>query len=106
MHFLKRLYVSLLTGLFLLFSQQGAVLHEFSHVAEHAVLADHQSHHEDHAPCDACLSYAHLAFAFALDIPTLGLLTQLKHELVATPVVAQAVVLALLPRSRGPPSDL
>ncbi len=103
---MKRLYLSLLTALFLLFTQQGAVLHELSHATERSAHAAHSTHHESDAPCDVCLSYAHLAFASTLDVPTHGLLTQLKHQLVATPLVAQAVVLALLPRSRGPPSYL
>jgi hypothetical protein len=102
----KRLLLSWLMPVFLLLAQQGVLLHELGHnTARHTGVSAQRGDHPapQEAPCEACVGFAHLAFAASLEVPALALLGHLSHQLQQHTGASQAWPLALPPRSRGPP---
>jgi len=101
----KRL-LQLLLPLALLFSQQGAVWHELSHLArpgtaQAQLRADSTDEHAGDL-CTLCLAYAHLAVGMEASPHRLDLL-QAGHARVAAAQLASRVAPPLTARSRGPP---
>ena len=102
---MRRLTLSVLLPLILLFSQQGALLHELSHwhlpSANAAVSAEAASVDSD--ICLDCLAFAQVAGLAQFDLPALPAHEGLGYHFVseAAPSVAEASTPAL--RSRGPP---
>lgn len=103
---MRKLYLTLLLPLFLLLSQQGALLHELSHYSDAESSSQRQKQHPNGDACDDCLSFAHILGAVKPDVQAPRLLPDLAHHLAAT-VLAQATQAAApVPRSRGPPALL
>jgi hypothetical protein len=103
---MRKLLLSLLLPFALLLSQQGAVLHEISHLADAAARGDGpRAHPPGDLQCEACLAFAHLAGVATLHVPAPALLS-LDFQLAAvdTPVFIGAD--APSARSRGPPAVL
>lgn len=103
---MRKLYLSLLLPLFLLLSQQGALLHELSHYSEPGSSTQRQKQHPNGDPCDDCLSFAQIAGAVKPDALAPRLLPGLGHHLAATAQVQATQATAPVPRSRGPPTFL
>lgn len=101
---MRKLFCSLLLPLLMLFSQQGAVLHEIGHwkgagsTEKQMVSAD--------TPCDICLAYADMAGTAKPDSPSAGLLVDLVfHHHAESPVFGRDSE-SPARRSRGPPTVL
>ncbi|MBU6260732.1 MAG: hypothetical protein KGL18_02675 [Burkholderiales bacterium] len=86
-----------------LFAQQGALLHEISHIDVGAPTAPLHRHHPGGKPCDLCLAFAAVAGPAAqIATPVFALLDLVEHHaIVALP--AGFEIAAPAPRSRGPP---
>ena len=103
---MRKLHISLGIALLLLLAQQGAVLHEISHICQvgqtdarvHAgALAD--------KTCELCLAFSQVANPATQSVAQHALspaacTAELAH------VTAEAAVPGPTPRSRGPPSPL
>jgi hypothetical protein len=110
---LRKHYLAFLLPVLLLLAQQGAVLHEFSHLYGNPAPAGFQSAFErasnggeqkrlPASACEKCLVYAHLAGAVSPHIPVISqpLLTfDFAQQLAA----AQRGIDIPTARSRGPP---
>ncbi len=106
---IRRLTLSVLLPLLLLFSQQGALLHELSHwhPAPHDVDMQVQAQSSADADiCLECLGFAQVAGLAHFDLPALPGQDGLSYHFLALPSrsVAEAAPPAL--RSRGPPTVL
>lgn len=102
---MRKLYLSLLLPLFLLISQQGALLHELSHY-QHSGQTEHQKQHPGGEHCKACLSFAHIAGAAKTESLSVPLLVNLSFHYAAAIWSGFAEAPAPAPRSRGPPAFL
>ena len=103
---LRRLTLSVLLPLILLFSQQGALLHELSHwhlPSSNAAAASVEAASVDSDICLDCLAFAQVAGLAQFDLPALPTHDGLGYHFVseAARSVAEASTPAL--RSRGPP---
>jgi hypothetical protein len=94
-------------GLFLLLIvvQQGALVHDFEHVARlTSVGASLDAHVLGDAACTLCPAYAQAAspaFSHGFPVPSLGHYAVLRS---VTPSPAAIIVASPRPRSRGPPA--
>ncbi|MDE2370296.1 MAG: hypothetical protein KGN16_15100 [Burkholderiales bacterium] len=102
---MRKLITLLLLPLWL-FAQQGAMLHEISHIDAGGATTPLQRHHQAGKACELCLSFAAVAGAAAqIDAPAFALLDLVEQRaLVALP--AGFEIAAPAPRSRGPPAVL
>jgi hypothetical protein len=104
---IRRLTLSVLLPLFLLFTQQGALLHELSHLHANAGPAKAEVRAEavsvDTDICLDCLGFGQVAGLAQIDLPVMPSLEGLEHQMVAqaSRSVAEAGVPAA--RTRGPP---
>ncbi len=102
---IRRLTLSVLLPLILLFSQQGALLHELSHWHLPSTTADVKAEavSVDTDICLDCLAFAQVAGLAQFDLPALPAHDGLGYHFVseAARSVAEASTPAL--RSRGPP---
>ena len=104
---LRRLTLSVLLPLFLLLSQQGALLHELSHIhagsgpAKAEVRAEASSLDTD--ICLDCLGFGQIAGLAQFDVPAMPSPDGLRHHLVAESSRSVAEADAPAPRTRGPP---
>ena len=103
--FLRRLTLALLLPLVLLFSQQGALLHELSHwhVPATGVESTAQASSADTDFCLDCLAFAQVAGLAQFDLPVLPVADGLSHHLVSDAARSVAEAALPAPRSRGPP---
>jgi hypothetical protein len=103
---MRKLLLSFLLPLVFLLSQQGAVLHEMSHLADDASRVaggqDRVGHQPGDLQCEACLAFAHLAgVATAQVVPPALLSFSFQIPVNEAPVFIAAD--APTARSRGPP---
>jgi hypothetical protein len=100
---MRKLSWVLLLPLFLLFAQQGELLHEYSHdgrpLSSSQKKAPVQPEH-----CPLCLAYAHLAGAATPELVAPTLLSDLDFHFAPVVAVVSVDTPAAQPRSRGPPS--
>lgn len=97
-------YVIKLLGLLLLLilAQQGAVVHELSHVAGGSMAIDASSIVLD-SSCAQCPAFAQVvapAFSHSFGVPSLA---RTAYEVGAAPVYAPVEIATPQPRNRGPP---
>ena len=106
---MRKLLLSLLLPFVFLLSQQGAVMHEISHLAEFTSGGTHGPGSTGHPPgdlqCEACLAFAHLAGAVTAHVVPPALLS---FSFGVPDNGAPAFIAADAPtaRSRGPPAFL
>jgi hypothetical protein len=110
---LRKHYLAFLLPVLLLLAQQGAVLHEFSHLYGNPAPAGFQSAFEQTgnggeqkqlpaSACEKCLVYAHLAGAVSPHVPVVSpslLAFDFSQQLAA----AQRGIDIPTARNRGPP---
>jgi hypothetical protein len=106
---MRKLLLSLLLPFVFLLSQQGAITHELSHLADAVSRTGGNSEAPGHAPgdlqCQACLAFAHLAgVATAHVVPPALLSFSFQVPANASPAFVAAD--APTARSRGPPRSL
>ncbi len=106
---MRKLLLSLLLPFVLLLSQQGAVVHEVSHLADYAsgvaggqVPAGHQP---GDLQCEACLAFAHLAGVATAHVVPPALLS-FSFQIPADDAPVFIAADAPTARSRGPPKVL
>jgi hypothetical protein len=105
---MSRLVHSIILALLMLLAQQGAVVHELSHLQTQAARSpssapDESAAHD--ALCLSCLAFAGVASAARPDAFQAPLLSFSPPQ-TAQVAVAALVAEALAPRSRGPPIPL
>lgn len=100
-----RLIPSLLLPLLLLLAQQGALLHDLTHIAGNAQQEDGPRSSKE-KPCDLCVSFAQTASIATHDVATPGLLAGLSFLQVPAHAIADGSTEPPAPRSRGPPHYL
>lgn len=105
---MRRLTLSVLLPLLLLLSQQGALLHEWSHwhFKPAAAVQQVESAHVDSDICLTCLAFAQIAGLAKFDVAAMPAAPGLRYHYVAVPSrdVAEAASPAV--RNRGPPRFL
>ena len=106
---MRKLLLTLVLPLILLFSQQGAAVHELSHLTDavaRAAAGDGPSGHEaGDLQCQACLAFAHLAGVATAHVAHPALLSfGFAPPANEAPVFVAADAPAA--RSRGPPQAL
>ncbi len=103
---MKKLAWVLLLPLFLLFAQQGQLLHEYTHDGRPVSSAQFEQKKAPATPehCPLCLAYAHLAGVARPDLSAPTFLSDLDFHFPAVVAVASADTPAAPPRSRDPPS--
>lgn len=99
---MRKLSWALLLPLFLLFAQQGELLHEYSHDGRPVSSSQKKAPVPEH--CQLCLAYAHLAGVARPDLAAPSLLSNLVFHFAPVVAVASAETPAAQPRSRGPPT--
>jgi len=102
---MRRIWVSLLLAFCLVFSQQGALLHELRHYAPHAS-AFHGAEADSHGPgmgCDVCFAFEHIASAVATAFVVLALASTAEHWSLTERFTLRAGD-APLARARDPPT--
>jgi hypothetical protein len=100
---MKRIRWVFALAFFLVFAQQGALLHELSHV--HAAGSQQIRYEESLAAgkfCETCVAYAQVGNPAAASLPILPLVAAVRHDL-SEPVYAILAAEVPAPRSRGPP---
>ena len=102
---MRRLCLSLVVPLFLLFSQQAAVRHELGHLTRHADSTLQKKGPPAETPCESCVAFAHFAGALRSHVPALPPSTAGQTESTAL-FVAWLPAPSPRPRSRGPPLSL
>jgi len=107
---MRKLLLAFLLPFVMLLSQQGAVRHELSHIADAVSQSQDESPHSGKRQpadllCEACLAFAHLAGVATATVVPPALLS-FEHHLAA--IAAPAFIAADAPtaRSRGPPAFL
>lgn len=98
---MRKLSWTLLLPFLLLFVQQGAMRHEYSHYLKQASSSEKAPVDADH--CLQCLAFAQIGSIAQADAPTPALLSGLSFELEGHAPVSSAESLLTTPRSRGPP---
>jgi hypothetical protein len=96
---------SLILPLLLLLTQQGALLHELTHIAGNVQQEEGQRSSKE-KPCDLCVSFAQTASIATQDVAAPGLLAGLSFLQVPAHAVADGSTERPAPRSRGPPRVL
>ena len=106
---MRKLLLTLVLPLVLLFSQQGAVVHELSHltdaVARAAAGGDASGHQAGDLQCEACLAFAHLAGVATATVAHPALLS-FSFAIPANEAPVFIAADAPTARSRGPPTFL
>jgi hypothetical protein len=106
---MRKLLLFLLLPIVLLLSQQGAVVHEISHLAEFASGATNGPGSTGHRPgdlqCEACLAFAHLAGVATAHVVPPALLS-FSFEVPDNESPAFIAADAPTARSRGPPTRI
>jgi len=106
---MRKLLLTLVLPLILLFSQQGAVVHELSHLTDAVAVAaggpGASGHPGGDLQCQACLAFAHLAGAAAAHVAHPALLS-FGFAVPANEAPAFIAADAPAARSRGPPTLL
>ena len=106
---MRKLLLSLLLPFVFLLSQQGAVMHEISHLAELTSGGANGPGSTGHQPgdlqCEACLAFAHLAGAVTAHVVPPALLS-FSFRVPANEAPAFIAADAPTARSRGPPTFL
>ena len=106
---MRKLLLSLLLPFVLLLSQQGALMHEMSHLADAAArVANGQEGPGQPAgdlQCEACLAFAHLAGVFTAQVVPPALLS-FSFRIPASEAPVFIAADAPTARSRGPPAFL
>jgi hypothetical protein len=104
---IRRLTLSVLLPLLLLLSQQGALLHELSHLAAGSGPAKAEARAEavgvDTDLCLDCLAFGQIAGLAQFDLPVMASPDGLRHQLIAESSRSVAEAGAPAPRTRGPP---
>lgn len=104
----RRLTLSVLLPLLLLFAQQGALLHEWSHwhFESAAAVQQVQAASTDGDICLTCLAFAQIAGLAKFDVAAMPVAPGLRYHFASEPArdVAEAARPAV--RSRGPPPFL
>ena len=106
---MRKLLLSFLLPIVLLLSQQGAVMHEMSHLAESTSRVaggqDRVGHRPGNLQCEACLAFAHLAGVATVQVVPPALLSfSFQIPVNEAPVFIAAD--APTARNRGPPTFL
>jgi len=103
---MRKLLLSFLLPLVFLLSQQGAVMHELSHLtgfaSEGASGQGSTGHPAGDLQCEACLAFAHLAGAATAHVVPPALLS-FSFQVPANEAPAFIAADAPTARSRGPP---
>lgn len=102
---MRKLSWVLLLPLFLLFAQQGQLLHEYGH--DGRPVSSAQFEKKAPAPsehCPLCLAYAHLAGVARPDLAAPTFLSDLDFHFAPVAAVFGVDTPAAQSRSRGPPS--
>lgn len=106
---MPRLRVVLALPLLVLFAQQGALLHELSHLYYAGQASGQQLHQDEQLPddssCPTCQSFAQVAHPASGSAPALTL-PPAALPLCPDPSYRIAAADAPAPRSRGPPQAL
>ena len=106
---MRKLLLSLLMPIVLLLSQQGAVMHELSHLTELTSGGANGPGSTRHQPgdlqCEACLAFAHLAGAVTAHVVPPALLS-FSFQVPSNESPAFIAADAPTARSRGPPTFL
>ena len=103
---IRRLTLSALLLLTLLFTQQGALLHELSHwhlPSKPAVEAKAEAASVDTDFCLDCLAFAQVAGVAHFDLPALPSQEGLSYHFASEAADSVAEASTPAPRSRGPP---
>ena len=102
---IRRLTLSVLLPLILLFSQQGALLHELSHwhVPSTNAEATAQAASVDSDVCLDCLAFAQVAGLAQFDLPPAPTPQGLGYHFVSEAALSVAEASTPALRSRGPP---
>src|SRR5580704_6836645 len=99
----SRIRFALILPLLLVFAQQGAMLHELSHI--HGGGSDQVRYENDLLAgkfCDTCAAFAQVGNPASAPVAALPAISAVRHY-VSAPVYSIVAVEALPPRSRGPP---
>jgi hypothetical protein len=102
---MQRIWASLLLALCLVYSQQGALLHELRHYAHRADTLQ-SAEADTHGPgmgCDICLAFEHIAGAVATALVVPALLLTEEHWGLTERVALRAAD-APQARARDPPA--
>jgi hypothetical protein len=106
---MRKLLLTLVLPLILLFSQQGAVVHELGHLTDAVALAaggqGASGHPAGDLQCEACLAFAHLAGAAVAHVAPPALLS-FGFAVPSNETPAFIAADAPAARSRGPPTFL
>jgi hypothetical protein len=99
---MRRLSVSWVLSLLLVFAQSGAVLHELGHLQPHGGTSLRADPLSESATCPTCESFAQVTNPASGGSPAL---TVAQAAIVPAPAPSHAILdaEALTPRSRGPP---
>ncbi|HEY0820043.1 MAG TPA: hypothetical protein VGD46_14760 [Rhizobacter sp.] len=104
---MRKFLGGLFLAVLLLLTQQGAVVHELSHWPAQASQGDGGHEHPGAAQlCAACLAFSHLGSSAMAGAAAAALLAGLAFAAPPGSTATAASLLALAPRSRGPPSRL
>jgi hypothetical protein len=101
---MRKVYLALVLPLFMLLSQQGAVLHEIGHLSETPSPLEQKRQPADKL-CETCLAFAHLSAAAKPEVPQIAL-PAFQHALPSADPVPYVAADAPSQRSRGPPTFL
>jgi hypothetical protein len=99
----SRIRFALILPLLLVFAQQGAMLHELSHI--HAAGSDQGRYENDLLAgkfCDTCAAFAQVGNPASATVAVLPAVATVRHY-VPAPLYSIVAAEALPPRSRGPP---
>ncbi len=102
---MRKVYISLVLSLLVLVAQQGAILHELSHMASGASAETRgYVNYQAEKPCELCLAYSQLANPATgpAQVPLLfaPMISTADSQVTCAAIPADV----LSPRSRGPPS--
>jgi len=99
----SRIRLALVLPLLLVFAQQGAMLHELSHIRP--VGSDPVRYENDLFAgkiCDTCAAFAQVGNPASASVAVLPTVATVRHY-VSAPLYSIVAAKALAPRSRGPP---
>jgi hypothetical protein len=104
---MRRLHISIVISLLLLLAQQGAVLHEMSHIVRAGVSGADVAVQADSAlekTCELCLAFSQVANPAGHSI-TVPMFEPTACAAGSNPFRAAAPAAIPTPRSRGPPTS-
>ena len=100
---LGKLCRSLLLPLFLLFAQQGALLHELSHYTTPETQGHSKKQSSRGEACELCLAFAQVDSVAKPDLAVPALLANLSFEMAPAPTAYAVAAELPAQRNRGPP---